>query len=93
MTTATAERITTERESLIRVIGELSDKAISQLKGYADRVREEELEAIDAEIAALEAKYGTTPNAETIAAMKELDEGGGEVVTMDELRAMLDEIE
>jgi threonine aldolase len=50
------------------------------------------LEEIDAEIAALEAKYGTTPNAETIAAMKELDEGGGEVVTMDELKAMLDEI-
>jgi hypothetical protein len=47
MTTATAERITTERESLIRVIGELSDNAISQLKGYADRVREEELEALE----------------------------------------------
>ena len=32
---------------------------------------------IDALIAELEAKYGTTPNAETIAAIKELAEGGG----------------
>ena len=32
---------------------------------------------IDALITELEAKYGTTPNAETIAAIKELAEGGG----------------
>jgi hypothetical protein len=47
------------------------------------------LEEIEAEIAALESKYGTTSNAETIAAMKELDEGGGEVTTIDEIMAEL----
>ena len=45
------------------------------------------LEEIDAEIAALEAKYGTTPNAETIAAMKEAEAGLAEPVTLDEIRA------
>jgi hypothetical protein len=40
-------------------------------------VREEEIEAIGAEISALEAKYGTTPNAETIAAIEELRAGKG----------------
>jgi hypothetical protein len=45
MTTATAERITTERESLIRIIEHLSDSSILQLKGYVDRLREEEIEA------------------------------------------------
>jgi cytochrome c553 len=64
----------------------LSDDGIRKLAEYAKRL------AVDSEIAALEAKYGTTPNAETIAAMKELDGGGGETVTMDELKAMLDEI-
>ena len=87
MTTTTAERITTDRENLIHIIGELSDKAISQIKGYADRVREEELEVIDTEIAALEAKYGTTPNAETIAAMKEAEAGIGELVTLEQIQA------
>jgi hypothetical protein len=43
--------------------------------------------AIKQEIAALEAKYGTTPNAETIAAMKEARAGHGEPITLEELRA------
>jgi hypothetical protein len=87
VTTATAER-----QEIHQVIDDLSDRAILQVKGYIDRVREEEdeeLERIKAEIAALEAKYGTTPNAETIAAMMELDEGGGEVTTIEELMAEL----
>jgi hypothetical protein len=91
MTTAAAEVLTVDRKSLIHDIEHLSDKALAQIKWYVDRVRDEELELenIDAEIAALEAKYGTTPNAETIAAMRELDEGGGEVTTIEEIMAEL----
>jgi hypothetical protein len=70
MTTATAER-----QEVYRIIEELSDRALLLIKGYAERVREEDLESIKAEIAALEAKYGTTPNAETIAAMEEARAG------------------
>ena len=47
MTTGTVERITTERESLIRIIGELSDSAIFQAKGYIERLLEEEIEALE----------------------------------------------
>jgi hypothetical protein len=87
MTTATAEVISTERENLMHVIEQLSDKAILRVREYAERVREEDLESIKAEIAALEAKYGTTPNAETIAAMKEAEAGIGELVTLEEIQA------
>jgi hypothetical protein len=87
MAIATVERISNEREGLIHIIGDLSDKAILKLKGYADRVHEEELEAIKAEIAALEAKYGTTPNAETIAAMEAARAGIGELVTLEQIQA------
>jgi hypothetical protein len=75
----TAEVSTVDRKGLIRDIEHLSDKAIIQVKGYIDRLREEELELenIKAEIAVLEAKYGTTPNAETIAAMEEARAGKG----------------
>jgi hypothetical protein len=46
-----------------------------------------DIPAIKQEIASLEAKYGTTPNAETIAAMKEARAGRGEPITLEELRA------
>jgi vacuolar-type H+-ATPase subunit I/STV1 len=80
--------VTAERQELHHAIAHLSDKAIVQIKGYIDRVREEELEIenIKAEIAALEAKYGTTPNAETIAAIKEARAGKGKKLhSIDEL--------
>jgi hypothetical protein len=90
VTTATTERIATERESLMHVIKQLPDGAILQIKGYIDRVREEEeLRVIEAEITALEAKYGTTPNAETIAAIEELRAGKGERVTIEQIMAEL----
>jgi hypothetical protein len=79
MTTITAEVADTERGNLIRAIEQLSDKAILRVRGYVERVHEEDLESIEAEIAALEAKYGTTPNAETIAAMEEARAGKGKL--------------
>jgi vacuolar-type H+-ATPase subunit I/STV1 len=82
MTTATAER-----QELHQAIERLSDSAILQIKDYVERVREAEeeerryqsmtLDEIKAEIAAMEAKHGTTPNEKTIAAMEELRAGGG----------------
>jgi hypothetical protein len=47
------------------------------------------LEEIKTEIAALEVKYGTTPNAETAAAIEELRTGKGERVTIDQIMAEL----
>ena len=47
MTGATAEIITTERESLIRIIEHLSDSSIFQAKGYLERMLEEEIEALE----------------------------------------------
>jgi hypothetical protein len=70
------------RQELLQMIEHLSDSAIFQVRGYIERVREEELKNIDAEIAALEARYGTTPNAATTAAMKEAEAGLGELVTL-----------
>jgi hypothetical protein len=89
MTTATAEVLTVDRKSLIHDIEHLPDRAILQIKGYIERIRDEglELENIDAEIAALEARYGTTPNAETIAAMRDAEEGRVEVTTIEEIMA------
>jgi hypothetical protein len=85
--------LTTERQELHQAIEYLSDRALLQIKGYVERIREETLEReaeeeerryqgmalekIKAEIAALEAKYGTTPNAETVAAMEEARAGKG----------------
>ena len=78
----------TERQELSRIIEHQPDSAILQIKSYVDHIREEEeLKNIDAEIAVLEAKYGTTPNAATIAAMKEAEEGIGELVTLEQIRA------
>jgi hypothetical protein len=44
-------------------------------------------EEADAQIAALEARYGTMPNAETILAMSEAAAGLVEPVTLEEIRA------
>jgi hypothetical protein len=90
MTTATTTA-TAERQEVHQAIERLSNKAIVQIKGYIDRVREEELELenIKAEIAALEAKYGTTPNAETVEAIEELRAGKGERVTIAQIMAEL----
>ena len=79
--------------------------SVQTLEAGIERIREEEmlreaeekerryqsmtLEEIDAEIAALRAKYGTTPNARTIAAMEEAEAGGGEVTTIEEIMAEL----
>ena len=104
MTTQTAEFIA-DKKDLIQTIELLSDRAILQAKGYIERLREEEMEReaeeeerryqnmtlkeIDAEISELKAKYGTTPNAETIAAMREAEAGLCEKITIDELKAEL----
>ncbi|MDR2180439.1 MAG: hypothetical protein LBP21_09030 [Synergistaceae bacterium] len=97
MTTATVQtpinRVTTataEEKELHQAIERLPDSAIFQIKGYIERMREEELKKIEADIAELEAKYGTTPNAETIAAMREAEEGIGEPVTLEQIQAECD---
>ena len=73
----------------ITLLSDLSDRAILQVKGYAERLREEEV--IDIEIAELKAKYGTTPNAETQAAIAELRAGKGEKVTIKQIMEELNE--
>ncbi|MCL1875487.1 MAG: hypothetical protein FWF87_04415 [Synergistaceae bacterium] len=101
----TAQTLKADRESIVDIVGHLPDRAILQIKGYIERLREEEMEReaedeerryqsmslneIDAEIASLRAKYGTTPNAKTIAAMKEVDAGLCEEITIEELKAQL----
>ena len=97
--------IAADRENLVSLVENLPDRLILQVKGYIERLREEEilreaeeeerryqamsLEEIDAEIANLEARYGTTPNAKTIAAMKEVEDGLVEEITIEELKAQL----
>ena len=84
MTTQTAEMTTTETfQTLLHNISTLPECSLRKLAEQA------ELLAIEAEIAALEEKYGTTPNAKTIAAMQEAAAGGGDVVTIDEIMAEL----
>jgi hypothetical protein len=93
----TTQTLKGDRENLVHLIERLPDKFILQIKGYIERIREEidydaeeeerqyqsmTLDEVKAEIAALEAKYGTTPNAETIAAMKEAEAGLGEKITL-----------
>jgi hypothetical protein len=93
-----------DRENLISRIESLPDKFMLQMKGFMESIEEEmELEAeeeerryqsmtlgeIEAEVAALKVKYGTTPNAETIAAFKEIENGLTEKITIDELKAEL----
>ena len=87
--------VSIDRQNLIRTLERLPDRAIQRIQGYIERVSEEEkerqmLEEIDAEIASLEARYGTTPNAETIAAIKEAEAGIGERVTLEEIKAECD---
>ena len=102
MITQTAE-IVADKKDLIQTIEILSTREVLRVKGYIERLREEEMEReaeeeerryqsmtldeIKDEIAALEAKYGTTPNAATIAAMKEAEAGLCEEITIDELKA------
>ena len=88
MTTQTAEFIT-NKKNLMQTIELLSDRAALQAKGYIERLYEEEMELkeIDAEITRLRAIHGTTPNAETIAAMKEAEAGLCARVTLDEIKA------
>jgi hypothetical protein len=84
MTTATAEMMTTTTvQNLFRDMSELSNEGMQKLAQYAQWLREEQ------EIAELQERFGTTPNAETIAAMEELDEGGGEITTVEEIMAEL----
>jgi hypothetical protein len=87
----------------MHIIEHLSDRAVQQIKGYAERIREEELEReaeeeerryqnmtdddIIGEIAELKAKYGDTPNTETIAAMRDAEAGIGKKITIKELKA------
>ncbi|MDR3280896.1 MAG: hypothetical protein LBT23_10320 [Synergistaceae bacterium] len=88
MTTQTEELSpATTTQSLFRGISELSDEGLRKLAEYVRRLNEEQ------EIAALEAKYGTTPNVETIAAIEELRAGKGKRFNnIDELMAnLLDE--
>ena len=85
MLTQTAEFVT-DKKDLIQTIELLSAREILRVKGYVERIREEEEERrcqnmtvgdIKTEIATLEAKYGTTPNAETREAIAELRAGQG----------------
>ena len=82
MTTATAETMAaTTIQGLLRDISGLSDDGIQKLADHVKWLLEEQ------EIAALEAKFGTTPNAETNAAMEEARSGHDEPVTLEQIRA------
>jgi hypothetical protein len=82
MTTTIAKiAATTEIQALLGNISRLPEEAIRQLADYAENLVRKQ------EIAALEAKYGTTPNAETIAAMREAEAGIGELVTLEQIQA------
>jgi hypothetical protein len=73
-------------EAVRRYINENSSFGYSPLDTGAPDAETVDIPAMKQEIAALEAKYGTTPNAETIAAMKEARAGRGEPITLEELR-------
>lgn len=85
MATQTVEMTTTETiQGLFRDMSALTDDGLRKLADYAKWLAEE------AEIAALESKYGTTPNAETIAAIEECRAGKGKRFdTIEELMADL----
>ena len=94
-----------DRENLVSLVDQLPDNLILRVKGYIERICEEQMEReaeeeerryqsmsveeIHAEIDALHEKYGMTPNAKTIAAMKEVEAGLGEEITIDELKAQI----
>ena len=98
-----AQTLKADRENIHYLVEQLPDNLIQRIRGYIERVYEEDIERkaeeeerryqnmtveeIHAEIDALHEKYGMTPNAETIAAMKEAEEDGGEIVTIEEIRA------
>jgi hypothetical protein len=104
MLTQTADFIA-DKQDLIQTIDLLSAREILRVKGYIERIREDEIlreseekerryqsmsvEEIHAEIDALHEKYGTTPNAETREAMAELRAGKGEKVTIAQIMAEL----
>jgi hypothetical protein len=69
----------------------LLNSAYAEIQKEMPRVPDvEEDETPDAEtVAAFEARYGTTPNAETAAAIEELESGGGEETTIEEIMAEL----
>jgi hypothetical protein len=84
------------RGNLLPIIDTLSAASLRKLSDYAEDLREEdeeaEFEAVKAEIAALEAKYGTTPNEETLAAIAELRNGEWkEFSSIEELMADLND--
>jgi len=88
-----AAEIIADKKDLIQTIELLSAREVLRVKGYIERMREDEIlreaaeeerryqsmtvDEIKAEIAALEAKYGITPNAETREAIAELRAGKG----------------
>ena len=75
------QTVATERRKLHRAVDALPNESIPKLADYVKWLAEE------AEIAALEAKYGTTPNAETVAAIEECRRGEGTPMTLEEIRA------
>jgi hypothetical protein len=84
MTIATAEAsVVTTIQDLFRDMSELSGEGMQKLAEYAKWLREEQ------EIAELRVRFGTTPNAETIAAIEELRAGKGERVTIEQIMAEL----
>jgi len=101
-----ANIVQADKADLVSIIEHLSDRAILRIRGYAERVRDEEFEReaeeeerqyqnmtladIDAEITALEAEHGTTPNAETIAAIREAEQGIVEPVALEGIKAEYD---
>jgi hypothetical protein len=81
MTTVTAEVVMLSVQNLFRDMSELSGEGIQQLAQYAKWLREEQ------EIAELKARFGMTPNAETIAAMEEARAGADEPMTLEQIQA------
>jgi hypothetical protein len=82
MTTATVEMtVPGTIQSLLHDMSELSDEGIQKLAEYVKWLLEEQ------EIAALKAKSGATPNAETIAAMEEARSGLDSPITIEEIQA------
>jgi hypothetical protein len=68
-------------QDLLRDMSELSDEGVQKLAQYVRWLREEQ------EIAELKARFGMTPNAETIAAMEEARAGLDEPMTLEQIRA------
>jgi hypothetical protein len=67
------QTVRTERQGLHRIVDALSDSSIPKLASYAAFLQYEE----------------ETPNAETIAAMREAESGGGEATTIQAIMDVL----